>query len=188
VVAPQSPAIVVDAVPELPAPKQKSVKNSKSKQKQKQVANKSKIPRSPSLASSLSSLASSLSGHRDRDKDRDKERDRENHNNESSVPPQTPPLPASYKQSQMNGDATTAAGGGDSAPATPTSANNNNASNNNNGGVQPNPNQSDNANPVLQTPGERSSLNLAPRYRQLGGVTAIPRIQRRQRPRRRRPT
>ncbi|XP_016928678.2 uncharacterized protein RhoGEF2 isoform X2 [Drosophila suzukii] len=169
VVAPQSPAIVVDAVPELPAPKQKSVKNSKSKQKQKQVANKSKIPRSPSLASSLSSLASSLSGHRDRDKDREKERDRENHNNESSVPPQTPPLPASYKQSQMNGDATTAAGGGDSAPATPTSANNNNASNNNNGGVQPNPNQSDNANSVLQTPGERSSLNLAPRYRQLGG-------------------
>ncbi|XP_043948380.1 uncharacterized protein LOC108022504 isoform X3 [Drosophila biarmipes] len=168
--APQSPAIVVDSVPELPAPKQKSVKNSKSKQKQKQVANKSKIPRSPSLASSLSSLASSLSGHRDRDKDRDKERDRENHNNESSVPPQTPPLPATYKQSRMNGDTSAAAGGGDSAPATPTSTINNNASNSsNNGGVQPNPNQSDSANAVLQTPGERSSLNLAPRYRLLGG-------------------
>ncbi|XP_017049565.1 uncharacterized protein LOC108093793 isoform X2 [Drosophila ficusphila] len=173
-VAPQSPAIVVDSVPELPAPKQKSVKNSKSKQKQKQLSNKSKIPRSPSLASSLSSLASSLSGHRDRDKDRDKDRDRENH---QSVPPQTPPLPASYKQSQMNGDTTTAAGGGGvlSAPATPTSANNNNASNSNNnnngsimgGGVQLN--QSDNGNPVLQAPGERSSLNLTPLARDLGG-------------------
>ncbi|XP_052839324.1 uncharacterized protein LOC128254332 isoform X1 [Drosophila gunungcola] len=161
---PQSPAIaiVADSVPELPAPKQKSVKNSKSKQKQKQLANKSKIPRSPSLASSLSSLASSLSGHRDRDKDRDKDRDRENHN---SVPPQTPPLPASYKQSQMNGDSTTAAGGGVSAPATPTSANNNNASNKNGsimGGA------SDNANSVLQAPGERSSLNLTPLSRDLG--------------------
>ncbi|XP_016988743.1 uncharacterized protein LOC108051233 isoform X2 [Drosophila rhopaloa] len=169
-VAPQSPAIVVDSVPELPAPKQKSVKNSKSKQKQKQSANKSKIPRSPSLASSLSSLASSLSGHRDRDKDRDKDRDRENQN-QNSVPPQTPPLPASYKQSQMNGDTTTVAGGGVSAPATPTCANNNNASNNNGsimgGGVQSN--QSDNTSTVLQAPGERSSLNLTPLSRELGG-------------------
>ncbi|XP_032571482.1 rho guanine nucleotide exchange factor 12 isoform X2 [Drosophila sechellia] len=165
-VAPQSPAIVVDSVPELPAPKQKSVKNSKSKQKQKQLANKSKIPRSPSLASSLSSLASSLSGHRDRDKDRDKDRE-----NQNAVPPQTPPLPSSYKQTQMNGDSTAAAGGGVSAPATPTAANNNNASHNNGsimgGGVQLN--QSDNANPVLQAPGERSSLNLTPLSRDLGG-------------------
>ncbi|XP_044249279.2 uncharacterized protein RhoGEF2 isoform X1 [Drosophila takahashii] len=162
-VAPQSPAIVVDSVPELPAPKQKSVKNSKSKQKQKQVANKSKIPRSPSLASSLSSLASSLSGHRDRDKDKEKEKDKDR-DRENNVPPQTPPLPASYKQSQMNGDTTTAAGGGVSAPATPTSANNNN------GGVQSNPSHSDNANPVLQAPpGERSSLNLTPLSRELGG-------------------
>ncbi|KMY94443.1 uncharacterized protein LOC6734854 isoform X2 [Drosophila simulans] len=165
-VAPQSPAIVVDSVPELPAPKQKSVKNSKSKQKQKQLANKSKIPRSPSLASSLSSLASSLSGHRDRDKDRDKDRE-----NQNAVPPQTPPLPSSYKQTQMNGDSTVAAGGGVSAPATPTAANNNNASHNNGsimgGGVQLN--QSDNANPVLQAPGERSSLNLTPLSRDLGG-------------------
>ncbi|XP_033155912.1 uncharacterized protein LOC117138143 isoform X2 [Drosophila mauritiana] len=165
-VAPQSPAIVVDSVPELPAPKQKSVKNSKSKQKQKQLANKSKIPRSPSLASSLSSLASSLSGHRDRDKDRDKDRE-----NQNAVPPQTPPLPSSYKQTQMNGDSTAAAGGGVSAPATPTAANNNNASHKNGsimgGGVQLN--QSDNVNPVLQAPGERSSLNLTPLSRDLGG-------------------
>ncbi|XP_017078480.1 uncharacterized protein LOC108112747 isoform X2 [Drosophila eugracilis] len=170
-VASQSPAIVVDSVPELPAPKQKSVKNTKSKQKQKQLAaNKSKIPRSPSLASSLSSLASSLSGHRDRDKDREKDRDRDNHN-QSSVPPQTPPLPASYKQSQMNGDTTTAAGGGVSAPATPTSANNNNASNNNGSimGGGGHLNQSDHANPVLQAPGERSSLNLTPLSRDMGG-------------------
>nr|NP_001286515.1 Rho guanine nucleotide exchange factor 2, isoform H [Drosophila melanogaster]AHN56311.1 Rho guanine nucleotide exchange factor 2, isoform H [Drosophila melanogaster] len=164
--APQSPVIVVDSVPELPAPKQKSVKNSKSKQKQKQLANKSKIPRSPSLASSLSSLASSLSGHRDRDKDRDKDRE-----NQNAVPPQTPPLPPSYKQNQMNGDSTAAAGGGVSAPATPTTANNNNASHNNGsimgGGVQLN--QSDNSNPVLQAPGERSSLNLTPLSRDLSG-------------------
>ncbi|KAH8321923.1 hypothetical protein KR067_009816, partial [Drosophila pandora] len=156
-----APAIAVDSVPELPAPKQKSVKNSKNKQKQKQVANKSKIPRSPSLASSLSSLASTLSGHRDRDKDRDRDRD-----TQSSVPPQTPPLPASYqqanKQGQMNGDTTTVPGGGVTTPSTPTSLNNNNAnsSNNNNngsimtGGVPGNQSES------VQTPGERSSLNL----------------------------
>ncbi|XP_017108206.2 uncharacterized protein RhoGEF2 isoform X2 [Drosophila bipectinata] len=164
--SPPAPAIAVDSVPELPAPKQKSVKNSKNKQKQKQVANKSKIPRSPSLASSLSSLASTLSGHRDRDKDRD--RDRENHNSQSSVPPQTPPLPASYQQSnkqqgQMNGDTntTTTTGGGVATPSTPTSLNNNNAnSSNNNGSIMtggvPLNQQSDG----VQTPGERSSLNL----------------------------
>ncbi|XP_070066508.1 uncharacterized protein RhoGEF2 isoform X3 [Drosophila virilis] len=71
-----------DSLPELPPPKQKSVKNSKNKQKQKS-ANKSKIPRSPSLASSFSSLASSFSG---------------SHNNNNNVPPQTPPLPSSYQQ------------------------------------------------------------------------------------------
>ncbi|KAH8401495.1 hypothetical protein KR009_005857, partial [Drosophila setifemur] len=186
-----SPAIVVDSVPELPAPKQKSVKSSKNKQKQKQVSNKSKIPRSPSLASSLSSLASSLSGHRDRDKDKDKEkekdrdkdrekdRDRENHNpssqSSSSVPPQTPPLPANYqqanKQSQMNGDATTAAGGAVStpAPATPLAHNNNNATvggsngNNNNGSAMAGGMEG------FQTPAERSSLNLTPLSRDLGG-------------------
>ncbi|XP_068146998.1 uncharacterized protein RhoGEF2 isoform X2 [Drosophila tropicalis] len=92
----------VDLPPELPPPKQKSVKNSKNKQKQKSSANKSKIPRSPSLASSLSSLASSLSGSHSN-----------NHNNNNSVPPQTPPLPAGYQQSNkqkkhMNGGKVTA--------------------------------------------------------------------------------
>ncbi|XP_023171235.2 uncharacterized protein LOC111599722 isoform X2 [Drosophila hydei] len=73
-----------DSPPELPPPKQKSVKNSKNKQKQKS-ANKSKIPRSPSLASSFSNLASSISGI-----------------NNSNVPPQTPPLPTSYQQTNKN--------------------------------------------------------------------------------------
>ncbi|EDW32391.1 GL10452 [Drosophila persimilis] len=144
--------VAVDSVPELPSPKQKSVKNSKNKQKQKQLANKSKIPRSPSLASSLSSLASSFSSHRDKDKDKDKEkdkdkdRDRDRESQSSSVPPQTPPLPAGYqqanKQSQMNGEAT--AGG--TAPATPTAHHNNN---NNVAGDNP-----------LLGPADRSSLNL----------------------------
>ncbi|XP_032597038.1 uncharacterized protein LOC6568911 isoform X3 [Drosophila grimshawi] len=80
-----------DLPPELPPPKQKSVKNSKNKQKQKTAANKSKIPRSPSLASSLSSLASSFSGSHGN-----------NNNNNNNVPPQTPPLPTSYQQQNKN--------------------------------------------------------------------------------------
>lgn len=75
-----------DSPPELPPPKQKSVKNSKNKQKQKS-ANKSKIPRSPSLASSFSNLASSISGI---------------NNNNNNVPPQTPPLPTSYQKPNKN--------------------------------------------------------------------------------------
>ncbi|KRG05553.1 uncharacterized protein LOC6581186 isoform X3 [Drosophila mojavensis] len=75
-----------DSPPVLPPPKQKSVKNSKNKQKQKS-ANKSKIPRSPSLASSFSNLASSISGI---------------NNNNTSVPPQTPPLPTSYQKPNKN--------------------------------------------------------------------------------------
>ncbi|KAM8714139.1 hypothetical protein ACLKA7_014310 [Drosophila subpalustris] len=83
------PSTSVDTPPELPPPKQKSVKNSKNKQKQK--ANKSKIPRSPSLASSLSSLASSFSGSHSHSNNN-------NSNNNNNVPPQTPPLPTSYQQ------------------------------------------------------------------------------------------
>ncbi|KAH8284540.1 hypothetical protein KR018_004011, partial [Drosophila ironensis] len=168
--SPATPAIVVDSVPELPAPKQKSVKNSKNKQKQKQVAaNKSKIPRSPSLASSLSSLASTLSGHRDRDKDRErekeKERDRESHN-QSSVPPQTPPLPASYQQSnkqgQMNGGGDTAvvAAAGATTPGTPHANNNSNAGGSNNNGSIMTGGMPLNQTETVQTPGERGSLNL----------------------------
>ncbi|XP_034102537.1 uncharacterized protein LOC117566983 isoform X2 [Drosophila albomicans] len=84
---------IVDTPPELPPPKQKSVKNSKNKQKQK--ANKSKIPRSPSLASSLSSLASSFSGSHSNSNNNNSNN---NNNNNNSVPPQTPPLPTSYQQ------------------------------------------------------------------------------------------
>lgn len=97
-----------DSLPELPPPKQKSVKNSKNKQKQKS-ANKSKIPRSPSLASSFSSLASSFSG---------------SHNNNNNVPPQTPPLPSSYQQQNKKNKAKLMNGAenSDCASATPAAA------------------------------------------------------------------
>ncbi|XP_064535823.1 uncharacterized protein RhoGEF2 isoform X2 [Drosophila montana] len=97
-----------DSLPELPPPKQKSVKNSKNKQKQKS-ANKSKIPRSPSLASSFSSLASSFSG---------------SHNNNNNVPPQTPPLPSSYQQQNKKNKAKLMNGAenSDCASATPVAA------------------------------------------------------------------
>ncbi|KAH8420973.1 hypothetical protein KR222_000293, partial [Zaprionus bogoriensis] len=105
-------AATEDLPPELPPPKQKSVKNSKNKQKQKS-ANKSKIPRSPSLASSLSSLASTFSGghshnnnnnnssgssSNNNNSSHNSSSGNNNNNNNNNVPPQTPPLPSNYKQ------------------------------------------------------------------------------------------
>ncbi|CAD7011309.1 unnamed protein product [Ceratitis capitata] len=98
-----------DFPPELPPPKQNKLKNSKKNK------TKSKIPRSPSLASSgsgsggaLTNVASNTNHHTINNNN--------NQNNFGStiayspIPPQTPPLPVNYQQSKlkhMNGGNTT---------------------------------------------------------------------------------